>query len=167
MTKTTIRYTLSEAQFMHAAGALWSYEAIGTKGNLILAILAAAAGPTLLIYGQPLGWLCLAMAAFFVILTWARSYIWRRAYRKMEKYSAPITASFGPDHVSVDSAQGASELPWDYFKSYAETPDYIFLFAPRRGLSIIPKTAFETEDQLDQTRSHIEANLPRKKMRWT
>lgn len=167
MTKTTIRYTMSEAQFMQAAGALWSYEAIGVKGNLILAILAVGAGPVLLIYGQPLGWLCLAIAAFFVILTWGRSYIWRRAYRKMEKYTAPITASFSAERVSVDSAQGASDLPWDYFKSYAETPDYVFLFAPKRGLSIIPKTAFETVDILDQTRSHIAANLPRKKMRWT
>ncbi len=167
MSTISVTYSLSENDFMHAARALWSYEAIGDTGNVIIAIVCATVGPLLLIYGQQLGWLVLAIAVFFLGLTWARNVIWRRSYRKMEKYTAPITAAFSDTSVAVNSAQGSSDLPWSYFKTYAETPDYFFLTAPKRGLSIIPKSAFATEETLDQTRAYMAANLPRKKMRWT
>ena len=167
MTVITVTYTVSEAQFMHASRALWSYEAIGDTGNYILAGLTTTTGIACLIYGQTAGWAFLAIAAFLIVLTVARNVVWRRAYRKMEKYTAPITANLTADTVSTRSAQGSSDLPWSHFKAYAETPDYIFLTAPKRGLSIIPKSAFDSNDDLDQTRSFIVSNLPRKKMRWT
>jgi len=57
MTPLTLTYRLSEAQFMHAAGVLWAYRAIGDKGNWITVILCLAAGPVLLLNGVATGWL--------------------------------------------------------------------------------------------------------------
>lgn len=152
---------------MHAARVLWSYEAIGDRGNLIIAIVCCAIWPVLLVMGYKTGWLFLVVSMFFALLTVARNVIWRRAYRQMDKYSGPITAEFREDSVSTVSQQGNSDLPWSFFKSYAETPDYLYLTAPRRSLSIIPKSAFASDEELDQVRSYIVAQLPRKKMRWT
>lgn len=152
---------------MQAARALWSYRGIGDRGNLILIIATLAIGPALLIYGVATGWLFIASAALLAGLTVARNVIWRRAYPKMVKYTAPITATFTPDTVSVASAEGENTLPWSSFKNYAETPAFYFLFMGRRGLSIIPKTAFASDLDNEQTRIYIAANLKRKKMRWT
>jgi len=164
----TLTYSLTEAQFMHAARVLWAYRAIGDRGNWIVVILCLCAGPVLLLNGIATGWLFLAVALFFVALTWARTTLWRRAYRRMTKYTAPITARFAPDRITTHSAEGDSTLPWSHFKSYAETPDYLFLFGPKRSLSIIPKTALPAPDDIEILRDFITAaHLPRKKMRWT
>ncbi len=165
-TVITITYTLSEAQFMHAARVLWSYRGIGDRGNLLLAIFAAAVGPVLLVYGFGTGWLFIAAAVLFVVLTAFRNLIWRSAYRKMVKYTGPITATLSKDTVETRSAEGQSKLPWSAFNRYAETPDFVFLFIGWRGLSIIPRSAFASEEDGEQARLFY-TQLPRKKMRWT
>ena len=168
MAPLTLTYSMTEAEFMHAARVLWAYRAIGDRGNWIVVILCLCAGPVLLLNGIQTGWLFIAVAVFFVGLTWARTVIWRRAYRRMVKYSAPITARFAPDQITTQTAEGHSTLPWTFFKSYAETPDYLFLFGPKRSLSIIPKTALPAPDDIEILRDFITAaHLPRKKMRWT
>ena len=168
MTPLTLTYRLSETQFMHAAGVLWAYRAIGDKGNWITVILCLAAGPVLLLNGVATGWLFIAVAAFFFVLTWARRMIWRRAYRRMVKYTGPITAVFEEGQVTTRSEEGENTLPLTHFKSYAETPEYLFLFGPKRALSIIPKSALPTPEDIELLRDFITAvHLPRKKMRWT
>lgn len=167
MQPVTITYSLSEDDFMRAARALWSYRSIGDRGNLVVAILAMAAGPALLINGFGTGWLFIGAAALFVCLTALRNLLWRRAYRQMMKYTAPITASFAPETVSVSSAEGDNTLPWSSFKDYAETPQYYFLFIGWRGLSIIPKSAFNSDEDNEQTRLYMTTHLKRRKMRWT
>ncbi|WP_299301872.1 YcxB family protein [uncultured Litoreibacter sp.] len=166
MSAITITYSLSEDAFMRAARALWSYRGIGDRGNWLLAIAAAAVGPVLLLNGFGTGWLFIATAVIFLALTALRNVLWRRAYRKMVKYTAPITATFTADTVETRSAEGHSTLPWTSFGQYAETPVFYFLFMGRRGLSIIPKSAFATDEELEQTRIWM-TQLPRKKMRWT
>ena len=168
MSPLTLTYSLSETQFMQAARVLWSYRAIGDGGNWIITILCLCAGPVLLVNGVTTGWLFIAVAMFFATLTWARSLIWRRAYRHMVKYTAPISATFARDQITTRSAEGDSTLPWSFFKSYAETPDYLFLFGPNRTLSIIPKSALPVPEDIETLRDFITAaHLPRKKMRWT
>ena len=167
MQPVTVNYSLSEEGFMRAARALWSYRGIGDRGNMIAASLALAAGLGLLIYRYPTGWMFIAAAAMFVAMTILRNLIWRRAFRNMVKYSAPITASFGPETVSVSSAEGDNTLPWSSFKSYAETLEFYFLFIGWRGLSIIPKSAFSSDEDNELTRLYITTNLQRRKMRWT
>lgn len=166
MSAVTVTYTLSEAQFMHAARVLWSYRGIGDRGNAVCAIIAAAVGPALLLYGFATGWLFIAAAGLFVAMTLARNLLWRRSYRKMVKYTAPITATLTKDTVETRSAEGHATLPWTSFNAYAETRDHLFLFLGWRGLSIIPKPAFQTDLELEQARLYF-TQLPRKKMRWT
>lgn len=166
MTTVTVTYSLSEDDFMRAARALWSYRGIGDRGNWLLAIAAMAVGPLLLVNGFGTGWLFIGAAALFAAMTVARNLIWRRAYGRMIKYTAPITAGFSQDLVETHSAEGQSSLQWSSFSHYAETPVFFFLFMGRRGLSIIPKSAFATDEGLEQTRLYM-TQLPRKKMRWT
>ena len=109
----------------------------------------------------------IGVAAIFAGLTVLRNLLWRRGYHRMAKYSAPITASFLPDEVHTNSAQGASKLPWSTFTKYVETPEYFYLLMPRRGLSIIPKRACKDDWEVEALRDLITAKLPRAKMRWT
>ncbi|RLJ60282.1 YcxB-like protein [Litoreibacter meonggei] len=164
---TTLTYQIDEAEFMHAARAFWSYRGIGDLGNWLLTAFALIAGTGLLIWGFGVGWIWIGAGAVFPAITLLRNFLWRRAYRKMIKYSAPITASFTSDEVQTKSAEGQSQLPWTTFTKYAETPDYFFLLLPRRGLSIIPKRACKDDWEIETLRDTITANLPRAKMRWT
>ena len=164
---TTLNYQIDETEFMHAARAYWSYKGIGDFGNWVIVALLLITGTGILIWGMAIGWLCIAGAAIFAALTALRNIFWRRRYRRMVKYSAPITATFSADNVETRSAEGQSTVPWSIFTKYAETPDYFFLMMPLRGLSIIPKRACEDDFQLEALREVITANLPRAKMRWT
>ncbi|PTX56511.1 YcxB-like protein [Litoreibacter ponti] len=163
----TLTYSFTEDEFMRAARVLWSYRGIGDVGNWVLVGLSLIAGPALLLNGLWTGWLFLGAAAIFATITWARNRIWRRAFPKMVKYTAPITATFSPDGVHTVSAQGESTLPWKKFQSYAETPNYVFLFLSRRDFSVIPKSAAQDPMQIEELRDLMAANLPRAKMRWT
>lgn len=162
-----LTYTISEDEFMHAARVLWAYRGIGDRGNWVLAALSAVAGAALLGYGFQTGWIWLGAAALFAGMTLLRNALWRRAYPRLVKYTAPITASFTASEVETTSAQGHTILPWSTFRRYAETPDYFFLFLNRRDFSIIPKSAAPDPLQIEALRELITANLPRAKMRWT
>ena len=163
----TLTYDIEEAEFMDAARALWSYRGIGDVGNWILAAISLFSGLSLIYWGLDIGWIWVGAAALFVAITLLRNFLWRRAYRRMTKYTAPITASFTREEVQTSSAEGQSKLPWTAFKKYAETPDYFFLLMPPRGLSIIPKRAVKDDWELETLRDMITGNLPRAKMRWT
>lgn len=163
----TLTYQIDEPEFIHAARAFWSYRGIGDFGNWVLAAVSVFAGGGLLIWGMDVGWVWIGAAVVFAIITLLRNLLWRRGYRRMVKYSAPITASFSRNGVQTNSAEGSSDLTWSTFTKYAETPDYFFLLLPRRGLSIIPKRACADDWQLETLRDLITAALPRAKMRWT
>jgi len=163
----TLTYTISEDEFMRAARVLWSYQGIGDRGNLILAALCTLAGGALLVYGFQTGWIWVFAGALFVAITALRNLLWRRAYPKILKYKAPITAGFSDTEITTSSAEGHSTLPWTTFRKYAETPDYFFLFLDRRRFSILPKSALASDDDLEDLRELITTKLPRAKMRWT
>ena len=162
-----LTYQIDEAEFMHAARALWSYRGIGDLGNWVLTAVSLIVGTGLLISGFGVGWVWIGASLVFPTITLLRNFLWRRAYRKMIKYNAPITASFTSAEVQTKSAEGQSQLPWTTFTKYAETPDYFFLLLPRRGLTIIPKRACKDDWEVETLRDNITANLPRAKMRWT
>ena len=163
----TLTYHIDEAEFMHAARALWSYRGIGDLGNWALTAVSLIVGAGLLIWGYGVGWVWIGASFVFPTITLLRNCLWRRAYRKMIKYSTAITAIFTSTEVQTNSAEGQSQLPWTTFTKYAETPDYFFLLLPRRGLSIIPKRACKDDWEVETLRDTITANLPRAKMRWT
>ena len=163
----TLIYSFTEDQFMHGARAFWSYRGIGDLGNWILAAVSLLAGIGILIWGFGVGWVWIGAAGVFAAITLSRNILWRRGYRKMAKYKAPITAKFTPDEVQTSSTEGRSNLPWSAFTKYAETPDYFYLLLPRRGLSIIPKRACKDDWEVETLRNMITAKLPRAKMRWT
>ncbi|MEP3345461.1 MAG: YcxB family protein [Litoreibacter sp.] len=164
---THLTYHIDEPEFMHAARAYWSYRGIGDLGNWLLAAIALTSGTGLVYWGLGVGWVWIGAAVIFAVMTIMRNVLWRRGYRKMVKYTAPINVTFSHDMVETQSAQGQSALPWTTFKKYVETPDYFFLTLPKRGLSIIPKRACKDEWELDTLRELITAKLPRAKMRWT
>lgn len=163
----TLTYSISETDFMRAARVLWSYQAIGDRGNWILTGICATAGLALLGSNYWTGWIWIGAAGMLMAITLLRNHLWRRGYQKMVKYTAPITATFSQDSIETHSAEGSSTLPWSTFQKYAETPDYFFVFMGWRSFSILPKSAIANEQDLDTLRDLIAANLPRAKMRWT
>lgn len=163
----TLTYSISNDEFMRAARVVWSYQGIGDRGNIALAILCVIAGALMLGYQLWTGWIWIGAGGLFATITVARNAIWQRAYPKMVKYTAPITATLCDTAVETTSAEGHSRLPWTKFRTYAETPDYFFLFLDRRRFSILPKSALSDDLEIDALRELITANLPRAKMRWT
>lgn len=162
----TLTYSLSQDAFIAAARDVWTHDAIGDRGNWILAALTFAVGATLLFFDFATGWIWLVASALLVGFTLLRPVLWRRGFANSVKYSAPITATFDADTIKTTSAEGKGTLSWDAFHSFLETPEFFLLFVGRRNFSVLPKSAIATPQDVDTLRSLIIANLPLKKRRW-
>jgi hypothetical protein len=143
MEPITIRYRLTETEFMRACGAHWATLGLGTRSNVITGLLIAVLGLAMLSF---LFWLALILAAVgaaLVIITGVRSYLWHKSFRDAKKYNTDILVVIKEDSVHVESAEGKSDLNWGFFSWYLDTPDYVLLYMTKRSFSVIPKSAFQ------------------------
>ncbi len=169
MRPVTVTYSLTADQFIAACNALWSDQAIGTKGNQRMATTLAVATGVSWVY-VPVATFFLALAtAFFASASLLRNCLWRRHYSTLVKYSGPITATFSGDAVDFHSAEGTHTQTWAIFNGYTYTADYIFLHVSlqkaRGQFSIIPKSALSTPDDLAGLLTLISARLPKRAKR--
>jgi YcxB-like protein len=170
MRPVKVAYGLTVEQFMAACNALWSHRAIGKNGNWIISVALGFATAFSVMF-SPFAALFFATAAlFFAVATPLRNQIWRRHYGTLVKYTGPITATFSPDAIDFQSAEGAFSQPWQVFNAYTETADYIFLhvgLSKARGqFSIIPKSALPSSDDLTALMALLSAHLTKRAKRW-
>jgi hypothetical protein len=145
-TTVSVTYQLDEARYMRACHALWAYRAIGRTGNYVIAGVVTLCALFLFWQGVPgiLAPLMIVGVAIFVALDIGRDLLWRRHFRNLTKYTAPITATVGPIGVGVDGAEGVHHQPWSSFQHFAVTDAFVFLLIDQRQFSVIPLDAFAT-----------------------
>lgn len=167
-TSVMVSYEIDEARFMRACNALWSYRAIGFFGNYVAAATIGVFGLIAVMLGVP-GWcayLLIACALLIVGMDILRGRLWRKYYRGLEKYRAPITAFVGKEGVGVDSAEGLHVQPWDVFQSFVRTDEFLFLILDQRQFSVIPLEAFDSLRDANAFEEVLVDHLPRMPRRY-
>lgn len=143
MDPITIRYRLTEPEFMRACGAHWSTLRQGTRSNVITGLLIVILGLAMLSFFFWMALILTTVAGALILITGVRSLLWRKAFRDAKKYNRDILVVIKEDIVHVESAEGKSDLNWGFFSWYLDTPDYVLLYMTKRNFSVIPKSAFQ------------------------
>ena len=148
MEPISIRYRMTEPEFMKACNAHWSAHHSSTLSNVIAGVVAIVAGLALLFFLFWLALVVVAVGSLLLIITWLRSFLWRKAFRDAKKYNNDISVVIKDDVIHIESIEGKSDLKWGFFTWYLDTPGYILLYMTKRNFSIIPKAAFQDETQI-------------------
>jgi hypothetical protein len=160
MEPISIQYRMTEPEFMTACNAHWSAQRQSTASNLITSAVAIVIGVALLFLMFWLGLVLAVVGSILLLITGLRSFFWRRAFRDAKKYNDDISVVIGDDSVHVESAEGKSDLKWDFFTWYLDTPEHVLLYMTKRSFSVIPKSAFQdkqrVQDFVDLVKSKIE-----------
>lgn len=153
---------------MQACHGLWAWRGVGRVGNYIVAGVVVFCAGFLIWQGVPgpWGWLLLCGVAVFVVMDVMRDRLWRRYYRSLAKYRAPLTATISQDGVQVDGAEGVNALPWTHFRSFLRSDAFIFLIVDQRQFSVIPLDAFETPQQANAFEGIVTDHLKRLPRRY-
>ncbi len=168
MGEISVTYEVDEARFMRGCHALWAYRGVGRFGNHIVAAVVSSCAGFLIWQGVPgpWAWLMFCGVAVFVVLDVLRDRLWRRYYRGLAKYAAPLTATVSQHGVQVDGAEGQNELPWSHFRSFLRTDAFIYLIIDQRQFSMIPLDVFEIKQQADAFEGIIAQHLKRLPRRY-
>lgn len=142
MEPISIRYRLSEAEFMAACNAHWSARHQGSLVNLIAGGVGIVLGLVLLGYAYRWGGFLVWLGILLQLITGLRSWLWRRAFRETKKFTDEIAVVFQEDSIHVESTEGKSDLNWSFYTWYLEAPGQVLLYTTKRHFSVIPKPAF-------------------------
>jgi hypothetical protein len=149
MEPISIRYRLSEPEFMTACDAHWSAQRTSTLSNVITAAVMFVVGLVTLFFMFWLATVLFAVGGLLLLITWLRSLLWRKLFREAKKYNDDISVTIDDDTVRVESAVGKSDLDWNFFTWYLDTPEHVLLYMTKRNFSVIPKKAFRDTQQVD------------------
>ena len=161
METISIRYRITEPEFMAACNAHWSTQRQSTLSNAIAGATAIVIGLVMLFFVFWLALFLAAVGAILLLITWLRSFLWRRAFREARKYTEDISVVVKDDVVHVETAEGKSDLNWTFFTWYLDTPDHILLYPTKRTFSVIPKKSFPDAKSIDQFLDAVKTKLKR------
>ena len=161
MEHITIRYRLSEPEFMKACNAHWSVHHQSTTSHLVKSTIAIVFGVILLFFMLWIGIILAAVGGMLLLITLLRSIVWRRAFRDAKKYHDDISVVIKDDSLHVESAEGKSDLNWDFFTWYLDTPAHVLLYMTKRSFSVIPKSAFQNEQSVQSFLNLVKSKLER------
>jgi hypothetical protein len=116
--------------------------------NLVASTVAIVVGLALLFFVSWVAVILVAVGGLLLLITWLRSFLWRRAFREAKKYNDDIAVVINDDNVHVESAEGKSDINWGFFSWYIDTPEHVLLYMTKRNFSVIPKSAFKDEQSV-------------------
>lgn len=150
---------MTEKEFMTVCGLHWSANRQGTRSNTIVGLAGLVIGFVALLLLFWMGALLIAVGALLLLATWVRSLLWQRAFHEAKKYNSDIAVRISDDCLHVESAVGKSDLNWNFFTWYRDTPDHVLLYMTKRNFSIIPKKSFPDRESLDSFLDLVRARL--------
>jgi hypothetical protein len=123
--------------------------AVATLGMVAVIILIDAS-----IVPGDLDWASVATAILAAVLlllfasTRFRAWIWLKVMRR-SPFHAPMSFALMPTALFVDSPKGRSEIPFSAMHDVKRADDRVFLFMSKRLAYIVPRRAFETDEQFE------------------
>ncbi len=125
----------------------------------LLLVVAAFAGN---LGDGPLPWLfVLGLLAFPVYLLVILPINMGRQIEKNERFTAETTWELGEDQVSIKNKFSETKTDWGSFQKMVRTDDYYLLIyaTNKRMFQIIPKRAFESQEQETAFREFVKQKL--------
>ena len=150
MNPIEIRYSLTLPEFMAACSAHWKAHRQGSVWSICAGLVGIAAGIASLDFVRWLGIALIAAGALMLWFVWIRWFLWRRAFCESRKYTEDIHLVVSQNGIHVESAEGTSDLNWGFYSKYLDTRDFVLLYMTRHSFSIIPKSAFKSEEQAER-----------------
>ena len=161
MEKISIKYNISLQEFMEAYESHWKAHKMGTKSNVITSLVGMIIGVCFLFNYFTLGVIIAISSLILLTTTLLRNFLYKRSYENSPKYSQECNATFTGEIIYVENAAGKSELKWNIYKSYLESTRYILIYMGKNSFSIIPKSAFKSEEEIDNFKSMLNKNIKR------
>ncbi|GJM78715.1 YcxB family protein [Paenibacillus timonensis] len=89
-----------------------------------------------------------ALSVLFVFMILVRIIVVPRVvFRREPKYREEYELVFQEDEILFTAGGLDSIIKWDFYKSIRETKDFIYLIYSKNGCSIIPKRAFQNNEE--------------------
>ncbi|MCG8485340.1 MAG: YcxB family protein [Clostridia bacterium] len=122
---------------------------MSNKGNLITSIICILLGLSVISEEPIWGSILCVLAGVLLVFIPVRSYVWKKAFNNAKQYQDYIHLNVGNDGLHVEHILGKSDLNWDFYQSFLETPKSIILYMSKHSFSVIPKDPFIESDCLD------------------
>lgn len=164
----SVTYEIDEACFMRACQALWAHRGIGQFGNYVVAGVVGLCG-AILVWLRAIdlvAYLLFSGLLLFIVMTLLRGLIWRRYYRRLDKYRTPITTTIVAGQMQVTLRQVTYPVAWSTFRSYLQTREFLILIGNQRAFSMIPCAAFDSPKLAADFECELAAHLPCMKKRY-
>lgn len=108
-------------------------------------------------------WYAIIIGSLCFFVTVAYLYLYfihpRYSYKKGGLEQREIHFVFSEDKILCESNLGSSEVLWEYYRSYLESPGSFFLEIAKNQYNIIPKRVLGTKVQVDVFRVLLKKNL--------
>jgi hypothetical protein len=96
-------------------------------------------------------WMSL-MATFWFILPYS-------IYKKERTFRDHFTATLEDQHFFISNQKGGRSWSWREFSTFLETPHFFHLYFDSRSFFLLPKEAFEGQDQVREARKILREHI--------
>jgi len=91
----------------------------------------------------------------------------RTAFKKQPSLAAPQTFTASSDGIIVKSPLFSGNDAWSMYVSFVESKDMFLLYLSPRMFRMIPKRAFQSDEQMQEFRRLVAQHVPPRGPRWT
>ena len=106
---------------------------------------------------SPLAFL-LSSALWFILMLLFWFVLPNIIYRKVPLFKDRLRANLGAGYFEIENSKGSRSWEWKEFSTWMESPHFFHLYFNSRSFFIIPKEAFEGEEE-HEARKFFSANI--------
>jgi len=155
MKKISLQYNISLKDFLDAYEYHWRLNKLGTKSNSLLALTGIIIGLFSFVINYIAGIVISVCSVILIVIIMLRKFLYTRAFKNSPKYVSEIKVLFTDNNIVTENAAGKSELNWSIYNKFIENKDYFLLYLSNNSFSIIPKRAFQKNEDLDDFRNML------------
>ncbi len=159
MDTISVKYRLIEQEYTAACNFHWNKLKLGNKGNAITSVICIILGLSIISFEPIWGTVPCVLAILLLAFIPIRSFLWKKAFNSAKQYKDDIRLDINSEGIKVEHILGKSDLNWDFYNLFLETPNSILLYMSKHSFSVIPKKPFIETNRLDDFLSLIQENL--------
>lgn len=80
-------------------------------------------------------------------------------YNKSRTFKDAFVVLIEENHFFIETEQGKKSWAWREFHAYFETPGFFHLYFDNKTFFLVPKDAFQTQEELDRARSIFRSSI--------
>ncbi|WP_433944923.1 YcxB family protein [Paenibacillus sp. SN-8-1] len=146
-----VTFKYSEREFISAMKQIHNSKRIVFDFVLAIALFSYGVYSLMSDSNDILDTILVVISLIFLFISVAKLFIVpRMAFRREPKFKEEYHLLFNDDGILFKAGGINSNITWDYYNGIKETKDFIYLYYGKRGYSIIPKRAFENNEEVNK-----------------